>query len=70
MKVAVPTAGLSTWDFWKKFLRLFVGKSQRGWVELDMIGPYKSRLKIESFESPSPRVNFAAEILGSLKLAV
>lgn len=37
---------------------------------LDMIGPYKSRLKVESFESPSPRVNFAAEILGSLKLAV
>ena len=44
----------STWDFWKKLLRLFFACS--------CAGPYKPRLKVESFESTSPRVNFAAEI--------
>ena len=58
---AVATAGASG-TFGKSFCDC--------WLACLCAGPYKSRLKIESFESTSPRVNFAAEILGSLKLAV
>lgn len=71
MKVAVATAGLSTWDFWKKFLRLFVGMLVRwtlqasfeGWEFWIYISQSQLRCRDFRFNAESPPPNVFSHLL-------